>query len=29
MDIATGTASHVAKGRWAIWRDRHTLLVEA
>lgn len=28
VDIATGAASRVAKGRAAIWLDRHTLLVE-
>jgi Tol biopolymer transport system component len=28
VDIATGKASRVAKGKAAIWLDRHTLLVE-
>jgi Tol biopolymer transport system component len=28
VDIATGNASRVADGTWAIWLDRHTLLVE-
>jgi Tol biopolymer transport system component len=29
VDIATGSASRVAKGRAAVWLDGHTLLVEA
>jgi Tol biopolymer transport system component len=29
VDIATGTASRVADGGWAIWLDDHTLLIEA
>ena len=29
VDIATGAASRVAKGRRAIWLDKHTLLVDA
>jgi Tol biopolymer transport system component len=28
VDIATGVSSVVAEGRWAIWLDDHTLLVE-
>ena len=28
VDIATGVASRVAKGRGAIWLDAHTLLVD-
>jgi Tol biopolymer transport system component len=28
VDIATGSASRVAKGRAAIWLDAHTLLVD-
>jgi Tol biopolymer transport system component len=28
VDVATGDASHVALGNWAIWLDDHTLLVE-
>ena len=28
VDIVTGDASRVAEGRWAIWLDDHTLLVE-
>jgi hypothetical protein len=28
VDVATGNASRVARGRGAIWLDRHTLLVE-
>ena len=29
VDVATGDADRVAKGRRAIWLDRHTLLVDA
>ncbi|MDX6591202.1 MAG: hypothetical protein QOJ13_398 [Gaiellales bacterium] len=29
VDLATRRAAHVARGREAIWLDRHTLLVEA